>query len=582
VVQQDVKNECSKDMLLHEQKRNETIKTSGREVRKSVDNKIKNTEKVPEKTNSKMTYSNQAMKTNGEVVIPTSAQYSKKGTITTQATNSTLDNNLTKIKENKTKKSEKEKEDKRKVKTPIQSKINLSENTNGKVCQKQNNKVIENQKKEEIGSHILNNNNQSNKKSDEVAIANPKCEEKEVKTNNNTVVKDDSGLTAKDKVKENQKKEENGSHFLNNNNQSNKKSDEVAVANPKCEEKEVKTNINTVVKDDLGLTAKEDEHKEEFVEKIEYKQKEEEQQSKDQELGSEEDDDDDLEEEIRRMEENMRKREEERIKVEQEIILKKQLADEEDQRLEEMERKEREENACKAEISRKKAEEMTRAWVGDQNKLRENDSYEPNVKKGTGIQLNVIEQKTNTESVSDRSLLKHNEEELICEEIEEKKPTKVIERQRTDIKENMTTPIESRVVEPKSECNKTQSYQTDVPMKNIPKVDIKKEKLHGKDKKEDKIMKEKKKTILSKESNVQLISNNSFVPKKNKKNEVEIIKIGSPSQIRKAVHGETKSEDPLGKPTENYKITKVPTTIEVFQIKSLPKKETSTQQSKIE
>merc|ERR1712192_235255 len=67
---------------------------------------------------------------------------------------------------------------------------------------------------------------------------------------------------------------------------------------------------------------------------------------------------------------------------------------------------------------------------------------------------------------------------------------------------------------------------------------------------------------------VMVVNSNSFVPQKNTKHEIGVIKMGSPSQIRRAVkmevkieESETSSKSELGRePVGNYQITKVPTT----------------------
>merc|ERR1712176_1015202 len=64
-----------------------------------------------------------------------------------------------------------------------------------------------------------------------------------------------------------------------------------------------------------------------------------------------------------------------------------------------------------------------------------------------------------------------------------------------------------------------------------------------------------------------VVNSNSFVPQKNTKHEIGVIKMGSPSQIRRAVKMEVKIEESessseigRGPRVENYQITKVPTT----------------------
>merc|ERR1719507_577525 len=67
---------------------------------------------------------------------------------------------------------------------------------------------------------------------------------------------------------------------------------------------------------------------------------------------------------------------------------------------------------------------------------------------------------------------------------------------------------------------------------------------------------------------VMVVNSNSFVPQKNTKHEIGVIKMGSPSQIRRAVKMEVKIEEtePSSKgkidpePVENYQIIKEPTT----------------------
>merc|ERR1711953_1571102 len=66
---------------------------------------------------------------------------------------------------------------------------------------------------------------------------------------------------------------------------------------------------------------------------------------------------------------------------------------------------------------------------------------------------------------------------------------------------------------------------------------------------------------------VMVVNSNSFVPQKNTKHEIGVIKMGSPSQIRRAVKMEVKIEESepsseigRGPRVENYQITKVPTT----------------------
>jgi len=72
------------------------------------------------------------------------------------------------------------------------------------------------------------------------------------------------------------------------------------------------------------------------------------------------------------------------------------------------------------------------------------------------------------------------------------------------------------------------------------------------------------------------VDSNSFMPKKNTKSEVQILKIGSPSQIRKAVMCEVKVDEPLTRidndnkrmetsAQNNYQISKVPTTTFEFK-----------------
>ena len=67
---------------------------------------------------------------------------------------------------------------------------------------------------------------------------------------------------------------------------------------------------------------------------------------------------------------------------------------------------------------------------------------------------------------------------------------------------------------------------------------------------------------------VMVVNSNSFVPQKNTKHEIGVIKMGSPSQIRRAVklevnieESEPSSKTEMGRePVGNYQITKVPTT----------------------
>merc|ERR1712130_353077 len=67
-------------------------------------------------------------------------------------------------------------------------------------------------------------------------------------------------------------------------------------------------------------------------------------------------------------------------------------------------------------------------------------------------------------------------------------------------------------------------------------------------------------------SQIVTVSTNSFMPKKLDKNETEFIKIGSPSQIRKAVITNVKLDETVDKNDQNYKISKVPTTTFEFKI----------------
>merc|ERR550517_1882695 len=77
----------------------------------------------------------------------------------------------------------------------------------------------------------------------------------------------------------------------------------------------------------------------------------------------------------------------------------------------------------------------------------------------------------------------------------------------------------------------------------------------------------KKKTDQIFPTKVMVVNSNSFVPQKNTKHEIGVIKMGSPSQIRRAVKMEVKIEESepsseIGRAprVENYQITKVPTT----------------------
>jgi len=82
----------------------------------------------------------------------------------------------------------------------------------------------------------------------------------------------------------------------------------------------------------------------------------------------------------------------------------------------------------------------------------------------------------------------------------------------------------------------------------------------------------------SKPASVVTVDSNSFMPKKNRKSEVQVLKIGSPSQIRKAVMCEVKMEQPLenightesNSAGSNYQISKIPTTVFEFK-KPTPK-----------
>merc|ERR1712226_1329562 len=75
---------------------------------------------------------------------------------------------------------------------------------------------------------------------------------------------------------------------------------------------------------------------------------------------------------------------------------------------------------------------------------------------------------------------------------------------------------------------------------------------------------------------VMVVNSNSFVPQKNTKHEIGVIKMGSPSQIRRAVKMEVKIEEsePSSKgktepePVENYQIIKEPTTS--YELKKPP------------
>merc|ERR1711892_779503 len=94
------------------------------------------------------------------------------------------------------------------------------------------------------------------------------------------------------------------------------------------------------------------------------------------------------------------------------------------------------------------------------------------------------------------------------------------------------------------------------------------------------ILKENQSVKTSKPATVVTVDSNSFMPKKNTKSEVQILKIGSPSQIRKAVMCEVKVEEPLERADHkevdgtgtNYQISKIPTTIFEFK-KPTPKPE---------
>jgi len=96
------------------------------------------------------------------------------------------------------------------------------------------------------------------------------------------------------------------------------------------------------------------------------------------------------------------------------------------------------------------------------------------------------------------------------------------------------------------------------------------------------ILKETQTVKNSKPATVVTVDSNSFMPKKNTKSEVQILKIGSPSQIRKAVMCEVKVEEPLERVDHkevdgtgtNYQISKIPTTIFEFK-KPTPKPEPS-------
>merc|ERR1711874_42780 len=77
----------------------------------------------------------------------------------------------------------------------------------------------------------------------------------------------------------------------------------------------------------------------------------------------------------------------------------------------------------------------------------------------------------------------------------------------------------------------------------------------------------KKKTDEIFPTKVMVVNSNTWVPQKNTKHEIGVIKMGSPSQIRRAVKMEVKIEESepsseigRGPRVENYQITKVPTT----------------------
>merc|ERR1711981_1365624 len=84
----------------------------------------------------------------------------------------------------------------------------------------------------------------------------------------------------------------------------------------------------------------------------------------------------------------------------------------------------------------------------------------------------------------------------------------------------------------------------------------------------------KKKTDEIFPTKVMVVNSNSFVPQKNTKHEIGVIKMGSPSQIRRAVKMEVKIEEsePSSKgktePVENYQIIKEPTTS--YELKKPP------------
>ena len=234
-----------------------------------------------------------------------------------------------------------------------------------------------------------------------------------------------------------------------------------------------------------------------------------------------------------------------KIKVEAE----KRKAEEKDQRLVEIERiKEQEErqSQCLPSVETEEAQRIP---------TETDEERERRLEEEEDKQIAELEEKL--------ALRKAEEAQVILDE--EKRLIKL----EADTKRNAEEAEEKRSSKLQAE-NKRIAEEAD---ESLQQIEMVKRKLNE-DKNRQSSISAKTNPVQEKPGKVVVVDHNSFVPQKNTKHEIGVIKMGSPSQIRRAVKMEVKIEEsePLSLPkrsihedVENYQITRIPTTS--FQVR---------------
>merc|ERR1719154_495094 len=276
---------------------------------------------------------------------------------------------------------------------------------------------------------------------------------------------------------------------------------------------------------------------------VEEQKLQEEQERKDRELRI-------IQEERRKIEEVLeRKKITESKKQEEFEEIKNVEKSEQDYKKRDCERKATSDQKTKEEIKKKNHQEEKKAKKGVEKDLKQTINIEPSI--------NSKKQEVSRPEVQKESLPTKNTNEM---KLQEEKLKKLAEKMKNLDEESEITRM---VTKPPTH----NQIKTRVPKPVSEKVPLLKE---SQSVKSVKVSNDNDWT-----PKVVTVDSSSFMPQKNKKSEVQVLKIGSPSQIRKAVLCDVKVDKPLQKCAEeevngsensqNYQITKIPTTI--FEIK---------------